>query len=600
MIPWLLSLYLAVAPGTPTAPNELRTAFLAGDLVTWSRGRTAWAEAGRDVTVGEMGLLHDLALLGLCRPIGPIPTYEAPEWIGPRLLIRLERVRLERMLRDGAYQNTPLRVLALGESVFQTKRADQEALLVRWPVESERWPDEVPEAPLLPSTCPSAPGAWKESGAGVWKARQRQRVLAERALYQALLPHLQAVPPELAAQVVLAHLAAQGPNFTAAAPEAGAWAPVLRGGRPGIRSAGLLALARAVELGGERALAESLYQEVLASPERTTAEDSRARVRLVAALEPRWSELIAVVDGAEAPRPEDRPILDNAKARALYAQGELQALQTFGRRFLDRPRTDTAHDAQTEDLLLRLSLKLPVAEALAWAEELARGLDAPARAALLESLGDQALSARNLDLATAIFDRLRLEARLETERRGPKAAASAARVLVARALVEVERDDVAAFAGLIEELVEQARAEEARPLARHAPHKELARLDQLLIPRLHGEVAGAPGRRAFAGALLEATTTLAPTGGRWRSILETYQSPLADLAGPYARGREAPKKPGSAKPKVVRQLGEVVIPRLPPALAAPDTPTDLPAITSFFVSPGPDGRLRPGPPWQDR
>jgi hypothetical protein len=598
--PLLLALWVGAVPHTPVDPNLLRRALLDGDLVTFWRGRTLLAERGIDVEVGELGLLNDLARFGLCLPLGPVPDAEDPEYRTLRLLARLERVRLERLLRDGLYRNTPLKVLAIGEPVFQTNPQPQESELVRWPKEEERWPDETSEAPLLRSKCPTAPSVWKESGPGVWKHRQRLRAQAERELYAQILGSpLTQVPPDVSAQVVLAHLEALGGAAVLNAAERTSFVTLLRAGPGHLASPGLLRLGLSAERSQEPAVAEQLYLEVLNLPSRSADEDSRTRVRLVGLLEPRYEQIVQVVDQAVAVRSADRPALDNAKARALYALGQFEALQSFGRRFLDQPRTPGPHDAQTQDLLLRLALKLPPSAALAWAEELARSLDSTARAELFESLGNLALSARNLELATFIFDRLRLEANLETQKRGPKAAAAAARHLVARALVEVERDDVSAFAGLVEELVQLAKTEESRPLARHAPHKELARLDQSLIPRLYGEVESQPGRRPYAGVLLEATVALAPSGGRWRSILEAYEEPLAKLAGPYATGRERPiPKPGPKK--VVRQLGEVIIPRLPPLLTAPDHPTELPALGPFLVVPGPDGTLRGGMPWDHR
>lgn len=595
-----MALLVGATPHTPIDPNLLRAAVLAGDLVTYWRGRTLLAERGIDVERGELGLLNDLARFGLCLPLGPVPDAEDPEYRAVRLLARLERVRLERLLRDGLYRNTPLLTLATGEPVFQTRPRPQEAELVLWPKEEERWPDEVSEAPLLRSQCPVAPSVWKESGPGVWQHRQRLRAQAERELYAQILgTPLGRVPAHVSAQIVLAHLEGLGQSVGLADPERTRFAAILRAGPGHLASPGLLRLALLAERSQEPAIAEALYREVLGLAERSAAEDSRARVRLVGLLEPRYEEIVQVVDQALGVRGLDRPALDNAKARALYALGQFEALQTFGRRFLDQPRTPSLHDAQTQDLLLRLALKLPPSAALAWAEELARSLDASARAELFESLGNLALSARNLELATFVFDRLRLEASLETQRRGPKAAAAAARHLVARALVEVERDDVSAFAGLVEELVQLAKAEESRPLARHAPHKELARLDQTLIPRLYGEVEAQPSRRPYAGVLLEATVALAPSGGRWRSVLEAYEEPLAKLAGPYATGRERPV-PKAGPKKVVRQLGEVIIPRLPPQLTAPDHPSELPTLGPFLVVPGPDGTLRAGMPWDQR
>ncbi len=330
-------------------------------------------------------------------------------------------------------------------------------------------------------------------------------------------------------------------------------------------------------------------------PSRTPDEESRARVRLASLLEPDWEAVLAAAAGAV--RPLDRAALANAQARALFALGRREALMTFGRRWL-REREGAGADAfdlRTADLLLRLGLQLPPAQAMAWVGEITPAGEKEQRDALV-TLAELAVSERHLDLAVAIDDRLRLEAAAARGRIGPGSAKLQARWLRARAIVEYERHDVAAFAGFVDDILSLAKVEEDRPLARWAPHREVAELCQELMGRLTNDAPTDPERKKFAGLLLETVSGLAKKQGRYRDALTRYLAPLTILAGEYAEGRNAAARRTNAT-RHVRQLGEVVIPRLPPWVDPPDHPTPVPPIDSFLVYERPDGALQAGAPW---
>src|SRR5687767_5199692 len=120
---------------------------------------------------------------------------------------------------------------------------------------------------------------------------------------------------------------------------------------PPERAAARMMLARSFEKNGEPAHAKEHYRKLLADPSRTPEEDSRARVRYAALLEPECEELLAAVRGVK-PRPVDRAALANAEARALFALGRREELMTFGRRWLRDQRADDKYDRETADLLL--------------------------------------------------------------------------------------------------------------------------------------------------------------------------------------------------------------------------------------------------------
>ena len=143
------------------------------------------------------------------------------------------------------------------------------------------------------------------------------------------------------------------------------------------------------------------------------------------------------------------------------------------------------------------------------------------------------------------------------------------------------RNNAPAFTGFIDALLALAREEEARPLARTAAHRELARLCQELLGRLTDAVATEPARRVFAGALLDGVGALTKDPSRWRATLERFQPPLEVLAGPYAAGRTARATP-----------------RLPPRLDAMDHATPAPEVSTFLVVPRADGALEVGAPWE--
>lgn len=581
-----------LSPG-PEDPVQVQARLLEGDVVTLERVLAARAARGEPVDVGPWAFLRDLSQLMRCRPLGPVPPHESPRLTAAREALRLERVRLQRRLRDGVHASGAFDAL-LGRPWVRDGVPEQPEL-VRWPAEAERWPGEIPDPRPPPSRCPSRLDGARDRGRGA-TARAAARARAERAQLAKLVPHLTALPDATASRLAFAYLAdaeRAGPEFRPSLAWLGRLEVALRRDRGPHRVAGQLALAKVLARSdGDEA--RRVLGAVLEDPARTPAQDSRARLLLVAELEPDWPRVIALVRGAQAPRASDRPALDNALARALYATGDRDGLMRFGRRFVQRARGGP-FDAQTQDLLLMLGFELPVPEALAWVDEILPAAPRQ-REARLASLGRWALARGALDLAAALFDRLRLEAAAEIPTRGPKARAALARWLGLRAEVAYERGDPEAFGGLLEALVGSAAASRGQPLARHAPHRAVAALGQTLTGRLV-ERAGAPEQARFAGHLLEAVSALlAQEPGRWKKPLLALAPVLTELAGPYAAGRQpAAKAKRGGRP--VRQLGEVVVPRLPPRLEPEDTPTAQPPIDDLGVHLAPGGRLAAGLPF---
>lgn len=600
------------APPAVTTPLELealRGAFLAGDLVTLERGQAIHRDRGVEIDRGSHGLLRDLTRLVRCLPIGPIPApeVETPPLLAARSLVRLERVRMERMLKDSTYPTSLVAELLPEPKLYLERAPPQKLELVRWPVEEERWPGEVIEGRLEAGKCPTRPGALREAENKARDANQKTRAAAERAAITAVLPMLPSLPDAAAGKIALAYLqdAVKAERFQFPLEWADRLEAGLRRGEPAIRSGGLVMLARAREQNGDLAGATALYRELAADPTLTNEEDSRVRVRLTALEEPDWPRVRDLAAGARAPRDLDERVLSYAHARALYALHDFDALTTFGRVWLRKVRGGNQFDDAARDLFLKLAVELEPARAMSWIEEI--GDDARLRERL-DVLGQLALESDNLPLATAIYDRLRLLAASERKKRGPAAAAEEAHWIAQRALVEFAAEDAEAFAGFMDALVALAFEQSDRPIARWAPHREVARLALDLIGRLTNEVDAKADRRKFAALLLEASVKLAAKPSRFQALLEERIPPLRVLAGPYAVGREreATKatpdarktaKGARGKEKKVRQLGEVVVPRLPPRIEAPDIETAVPAIDTFLVYEDRDGTLRSGVPW---
>lgn len=594
---------------TPTDDRTVAARFLEGDLVTLRRAQVLRRRRGERVDLGRLGLLEDLSRLVRCLPIGPIPPDERAPYRLPRALARLERIRLERLVRDRAHRGTALAKLVTSERRYRTRGADDPAI-VRWPIEDELWPGEVPDPTLTPSRCPSSPGALKERPEKTHRAQQRLRLGAERAAVAALLPDLEQLPDLTAARVALTYLvdaqAAEG--FVVDAEWRRILEAVLARAPAPYRAPGRLLLALVAER-SDRAEALRLYHALLADPTCSAAEDSRARVRLVFLLEPDdeasapdWSRILEVARDAKAPRPADEMVLANAHARALFALGETEALMTLGRKIIQREDRSGPFFAQTNELLTLLALDLEPARAIAWLDEIALA-DESARAERLEELAELARERGRFDLAVALYDRRRAEVRAGIERRGPRAAAKDAELVARRAFLEYERDDIEAFAGFVDELVQLARDERGRPIARYAPHKAVARLSQDLLGRLTDDVKEDRQREKFAAVLLEAAAELSRGQTRYRRVLERFLLDLERLAGRYAVGRTrvaAPdaKKRSRTKTKPVKQLGEVIVSRLPPKLAAPDEPTPAPFVPTFVMYERPDGTWVEDAPWR--
>jgi hypothetical protein len=575
----------------PTDLASLRASFLEGDLVALERGRAVLEDQGAKADRGALGLLADLSRLVRCLPLGPIGE-ESDRYRGARLLVRLERIRLEQLMRDSMHRGSSLESL-LDPTLYRT-RAEQSPTFVRWPISKETWPGEVADRSPAEPACARTPGDKKEKE-GHEKNRAR-RAAAERRAVAELLKELEQLPGEAAGRIALAYLVAAdaaGDEFVIS----GRWLELLLAAidraAPPERSAARMLLGRSFEKNAAQDEAKEQYRRLIEDPTRTAEEDSRARVRLALLLEPDWNQVLAAVEGSKA-RPVDRAPLANAKARALFSLGRREELMTFGRAWL-RDRTEDEVDRETFDLLIRLGLQLPPAEALAWIREIS-GEDERAQRTSLATLADLAVAEGRHELAISIYDRLRLEAAAARERMGPRAAKLQARWLRARAVVEYERRDAASFAGFVDDILALAALEEDRPLARYAPHREVAQLCQDLMGRLTNDAPADPERKKFAALLLEAVTGLTKAPGQYREALGRYVRPLTAIAGEYAHGRTA-RQP--TKVKRVRQLGEVVIPRLPPRLDPPDHATAVPAPDSFLVYESPDGSWRSGAPWLD-
>ncbi len=336
-------------PVVDTSTQAAHAAFFDGDLVSLARAQVQLAEAGQDPHRGDWGLLEDLSRLVRCLPLGPVPDGESPQYFAVRSVVRLERIRLQRLLVENAYRDTDL--VALLNMKWGDHLASQPEL-VRWPTEIEVWPGEVTEAQVHPGACPPLPGSWRDPAA-LQRKRQQARLASERKALAALLPQLGWLPDEGAARIALAYLQEASIARTHLTSE---WVALLnqalaRGEGP-VRVAGRLALARLVEDYGD---SRGLYSQILADPDRSAAQDSRARVRLVALLEPEWTEILALTQAAR-PRPEDRAALENAEARARLALGDYVGLQKLGRPLLVDQRlsgctTDCALTVQTRELL---------------------------------------------------------------------------------------------------------------------------------------------------------------------------------------------------------------------------------------------------------
>lgn len=613
----LLTAQIEGAPGVVTTPlelEELRVAFLAGDLVTLERGQAILRDRGVDVDHASHGLLRDLARLVRCLPIGPIPapSSETPSLLAARTLVRLERVRLERMLKESSYPQSLLAELLPEPKLYLERAPPQKLELVRWPVEDERWAGEVVEGRVEAGKCPTRPGAFREADGKSRDANQKLRAAAERAATTAVLPMLPSLPDAAAGKIALAYLqdAVKAESFKFPLEWADRLEAGLRRGQPAIRSAGLVMLARAREQNGDLAGATALYRELISDPSLTNEEDSRVRVRLTALEEPDWPRVRDVAAGARSPRDLDERVLSYAQARALYALHDFDTLTTFGRVWLRKVRGGNQFDDAARDLFLKLAVELEPARAMSWIEEI--GEDARLRERL-DLLGQLALESDNLPLATAIYDRLRLLAASERKKRGPAAAAEEAHWIAQRALVEFAAEDAEAFAAFMDQLVALAFEQTDKPIARWAPHREVARLALDLIGRLTNEVDAKADRRKFAALLLEASVKLTAKPSRFQALLEERIPPLRVLAGPYAVGRDAAGKDAQAtkatpdarktakgargKERKVRQLGEVVVPRLPPRIEAPDVETAVPAIDTFLVYEDERGALLSGVPW---
>lgn len=601
-----LFLLALAAPDGSEGATVMREHFLRGDLVSVARAQAILAERGVELDRGSIALVRDLVRLVSCLPIGVFP--EDDPLFAARSVVRLERIRLERIIKDNQYPESPLRELLGEPRLYQVRAPDQKTSLVRWPIEQERWPGEIIEGRTMAIECPTKGGVKKEPNAETHELNQRLRAQAERAAIAALLSHLEALPAETSGRIALTYLrdASEASEFLfplewSARIEAG-----LERGEPRVRSAGRVTLARLHEAASDREGAKRIYRALADDPRTTNEEDSRVRLRLAELEEPDFEAVLKVVRGTRKVRAVDEPARSYAEARALYALHRFDELMTFGRVWLRVERTNSELDEAVRDLLFRLAIELPPAQAMAWIDEIGGANTAPER---LDQLGTLAIESDNLPLATAIYDRLRVEAAGSKKKRGPSAAADEARWIAQRARIEFAAEDAGAFASFIDALVAMAEVQSDRPLARLAPLREVARLSQDLIGRMTNEVSAKPERRKFAALLLEAAVKLSLAKSRFQRILEDHAAPLRVLAGPYAVGREGKARPDARKgggkvereaekaARKVRQLGEVIVPRLPPRIETADQPTEVPEVESYLVFETGEGRLISGVPW---
>lgn len=581
---WLLA-WVASTP-VPLTPAALE-ALAAHRLVDVERERHAAGARGVDLTRGAWAWLRDASRLMRCLPLDELdlhPTPSAPDALGAaRRLLRLEALRLEHARAVGTTSGDELLVDWIERArPWESPTAPAPPAWVVWPLAEEQWPDEVLELVVEPARCraPLEPALLTAQAAA-------DRFARERAWVSAVVEGGPAgVPEPLRARVLLLGLA-RGAPLSATASVA-AW---LEGGEPRIVSAAAVRLGRRAEVLGQRAEAIAAYTRALADEARSDAEDGWARARLVA-LDDDPARVLPWARGARAPRPQDAAALAHAEARALYAQGDHEGLERFGRAWLERrgPPDALGFDAQTEDLLLSLALVRPADAAVAWTASLG---PASGREARLEALGQRARTQGHLELAAYVYDRLRFDALEARSRGGAPAVARLTSALAGRAQVEHARGDPEAFDAWILELERLARDESERPLARTAPHRALATLCQALLGPLT-DARDAPDTARFAHSLVRAIDSLTATPTRWSRMLEAHRPGLSALTG------TKPRPPTTrARAPALRSVGVVVLPRLEPALPAPDEPPPLPPLGSLWVSVGAGGQLRAAAPWRE-
>lgn len=590
MVSPLLVLWLVATPPTTASPAAL-AALAAGRLDEVERERLAAEARGADVREGAWAWLREASRLMRCLPLDPLGP--APALGAARRLLRLEALRLERRRADGTVAGDEILVELIDRArPWQTPTRPTAPDWVVWPLTEERWPDEVIEPAVQPARCED-PLDDAQLSAAAMAARTHAERTAVAELVDEGAPH---VPAVVRARVLLLGLV-RGAPLSATATVA-AW---LDGGEPRVVAAAAVRLGRRGEVLGQREAAIAAYERALVYTASAAAEAGWARARLVT-LSDDPARVLAWARGARAPRPQDAAALAHAEARALYMLGDHEALERFGRAWLERrgPPDPLGFDLRTEDLLLSLALVQPVEAAVAWTSSLG---PASGREQRLEALAQRALVSGQLELASYIYDRLRFDALEARARGGAPAVARLTTALAGRARVEHARHDPLAFDAWIQELERLARDESERPLARTAPHRALATLCQAMLGPLT-DARGAPQTPRFAQSLVRAIDSLTAAPTRWSRMLEAHRPGLIALAGPTApstpsaprgtRGTRGARS--SAAP--LRSVGVVVLPRLEPPLPAPDEAPPLPTLESLWVTLEPDGALRSGPPWR--
>ncbi len=568
----------------PTDAPTLTARLLKGDLVSLDRAEAKLNAAKRPTNHGELGLLFALGRFVRCRPPRKVEPDESPRYRAARQLIQYEAVRVAQMVYDGRHGD--LSLAALLQASFQT--TSNNSGVIRWPKEQELWGDEVSTGAPLASLCPRDVGALASQSSA---KHGRVRAQRERAALSRLMNELVWFPGPTASGLALSYLrhANQANQFRLPPPLAQKLRGQIERGPASYRGAGRFLLAALTPQ-----LSQVLWQDVLHDKESTSKELSRARVHLAMQYEPDWPAVLRVATSTaiDAARPSDKEVLINSRVRAQFALGRAEALMTTGRRLLRNPGRGPLH-AQSVDILMELATSLETPVALSWLEEVAKADSAVARHPRFINVARRALAGGRMDLAQALFDKLRVEVTAQLKR--PRQASLLSELLGARAEVAYEQGDVEGFGGLLQSLSARADADGARPLARHAPHRAVATLAQSLLGRMVERRAADTKQAYFAAHLLDAIVAL-PKSPRHARTFAAYVPTLTQTAGKLATGRRPP--PVKRPPPPVKRLGEVVLPRLPPRLPFNPKNTRSPFVDAMVVYQGPQGDWRQGAFWR--
>ena len=126
-----------------------------GDLGAANAALTRLADRERGVADGALDFWSDLLALLRCEPLAQTPRIERPaapvdSWDGLRRLVQIERVRLARTSAVAQPGAAPATRTPAAQAAVALGGPDQ----VVWPVERERWSDELP-IPAARNRCPA-------------------------------------------------------------------------------------------------------------------------------------------------------------------------------------------------------------------------------------------------------------------------------------------------------------------------------------------------------------------------------------------------------------------------------------------------------------